>query len=240
MQDKEEDKTGTVIKGNISYYNEIAGSYDTILDEDHSNETVRKKVAQVFCDTVPKGIVLDFGGGTGRDLDWLCRQQYKIIFCEPAAAMRQKAILYNDTALHNASINFLTGDKTDFSNWDKTLPFIEKTDAVLLNFAVLNCIPGITLLFKQLFLVTKPGAHIFALILQHSFKKRYTSNFKGTVLSLLTGATVTYDIHFNGKRQQVYIHSAASIKKKAAKYFSFNSVTTIQGSGFSLLHLIRK
>ena len=225
---------------NISYYNEIAGNYDAILAEDHINEQVRQKVSAIFCQVVPSGTVLDFGGGTGSDLEWLTRQQYSIIFCEPATYMRQKAIDHNNSSLYNTGIIFLDDNNADFRNWQTRPPFSQKADAVLLNFAVLNCIPDVGSLFENLSLVTRAGAHLFALILNNGLKKRCKTNLRGTLLSLFNGKTIGYDIYYKGHRQQVFIHSTRAIKKNSTRYFSFKEIRLVPGTGFSLIHLIKR
>ena len=40
--------------------------------------------------------------------------------------------------------------QTDFRNWNAGFPFDQKVNAVLANFAVINCIPDIELLFEKL------------------------------------------------------------------------------------------
>lgn len=225
---------------NISYYNQIADSYDAILAKDRSNEEVRKRTAAIFSQAVPSGIVLDFGGGTGSDLDWLTHQQYTIIFCEPAASMRQKAIDLNNNNLQNPGIIFLSDCNADFRNWRLKLPFSQKADAVLLNFAVMNCIPDIGYLFENLSLVTKEGAHFFALILNKGLKKTRRADLWEAIRSLFAGKPGSYATYYKGKRQKVFIHSVKTIKKKSAKYFSFKEITTMPGPEFSLIHLIRK
>jgi len=224
----------------ISYYNEIAANYENMLAADESNQQVRQQVAKTFCSTVAPGLVLDFGGGTGSDLDWLTRHHYNVIFCEPTEAMRQKAIDHNNNMIHNWSINFLEPDKTNFRNWKSQTPFTQKVDGVLANFAVFNCIPDIDLLFESLALITKPGAHLFALVLESSFRKRLRSNFRGSLSTLFNSKPVELNVSYKEKQHTAYIHSEKALRKYSAPYFSFDMLKLLPGGAFVLIHLIRK
>jgi len=228
-----------ISKQNISYYNEIAPDYDSILENDAANKTIREKVADRFAELVKKGSVLDFGGGTGKDLYWMKQQHYQVIFCEPSAAMRHIAIERSRKNLDGINISFLDGGETDFRNWPGKWPFEQKVDAVIANFAVVNCIPDIDLLFKNLALITKPGSIVLALILDNSLRKRLRSNLKGTLLSFLSDQPITYSIEYHERQQSVYLHSNKAIKKAVSENFTFESSMPI-AAGFSLIHLTRK
>src|ERR1700742_5199889 len=95
----EEDKT-RVMGENRDYHDQAADSYDQTMDQDPANKIIRQKVKTKLCSLLSSGSVLDFGGGTGLDLEWLTAQSYQVLFCEPSAIMREKAIHYNRTILH--------------------------------------------------------------------------------------------------------------------------------------------
>src|ERR1700730_17428602 len=143
-------------KQNCSFYDEIADNYDSMMDQEILNGITRQKVTDKFYNIIKSGEILDFGGGTGRDLEWLTHKGYRIIFCEPSEKMREKASELNKNNLHNADLVFVDPDRTDFTKWHKELPFSQKVDAILANFAVINCIADIELLFQNLALVLKP------------------------------------------------------------------------------------
>ena len=230
----------SVIEQNVSYYDEIADQYDEILDRDLSNEIIREKVAAVFSELLASGLVLDFGGGTGKDLEWLVKKGYEVIFCEPSVKMREKAfLLFQNNRPHSDTL-FLGNAASDFVTWQNKLPFSQKVDAVLANFAVINNIPVIDLLFKNLSLVTRNGGHLLILVLKSDFKKRWQSNRRAAILSLFTASTVTTDTQFNGKRQKVHLYSVQKIKKMAAAYFHFCSSRLLKEKGFVLIHFTRK
>ena len=174
----------SIIKQNISFYDEIAEQYDEILEQDQNNIFVREKVAVVFSKLLPSGLVLDFGGGTGKDLGWLTEKGYPVIFCEPSVKMREKAILFSKKNLPGSDITFLDNAAADFVSWPFNLPFSQKVDGTLANFAVINSIPDIKLLFKNLSLVIKQGGHLLMLVLKSDLKKRWKSNRLATLRSI--------------------------------------------------------
>lgn len=225
---------------NIAYYNEIANNYDEILDKDAANALSRAKVSAVFTNIVGSGRVLDFGGGTGQDLGWLIKNHYEVLFCEPSLSMRNIAIERSKQNFPNANIRFLHDEECDFRSWPASFPAIGKVDAVLANFAVINCIPDIRLLFAHLGNLVKPGGWIVALILENSLRKRLSSNFRGTIASLFSPNPVSITINYHGNEQIVYIHSIQEIKRATGTDFSFYHQEQLRGFGFRLICLQRK
>jgi glycosyltransferase involved in cell wall biosynthesis/ubiquinone/menaquinone biosynthesis C-methylase UbiE len=235
-----------VIEKNISYYNEVAAIYNNIMAEDAPDQLIRHKVKEKLLGLLPpkesygpSGRVLDFGGGTGLDLGWLTAARYTITFCEPAAAMREKAIEYNNNTLHNTTITFLDTDRSDFTSWHKQLPFPEKMDAILSNFGALNYIPNIDLLFNNLARVIKPGGHFIALILEYDFKMRFKKNRRNALASFFSGAPFVMYIPYKQHKQTVIIHTAKEIKKAAQPWFDLYSNEPVQLNDFIIIHLIR-
>src|SRR5579863_9383048 len=145
MTESETERNVQISKQNISYYNEIAENYDTILNENENNKIIRETVADRFSSLVKAGCVLDFGGGTGRDLGWLIQHPYQVLFCEPSATMREIAIHRVSKEFPDARISFFDDSKSDFRNWNDIFPFERKVDAIIANFAVINCIPDVQL-----------------------------------------------------------------------------------------------
>lgn len=231
---------GSLNNANILYYDAIAAEYDRILNDDEKNVVIREMVAKEFIKVVEGGYVLDFGGGTGRDLGWLIQQQYQIIFCEPSRAMRLKAMERRKTEFPETGILFFEEAEADFRNWNHSFPFPQKIDAVLANFAVFNCIPDMDVLFDMLALAIKKGGHIVALVLDDRLTNRLRSNAKGTLKSFFSGKPVTMYINYKSHQQEVYIHSARAIRKASGKKFDLVSQNRLNGYGFRLIHLIKK
>ncbi|MEN0052185.1 MAG: class I SAM-dependent methyltransferase [Mucilaginibacter sp.] len=231
-----EEKSGT-IKENITFYNEIATDYDAILDKESSNETVRKSVREKFTNTVKNGWVLDFGGGTGRDLDWLVKDQYQVVFCEPSEGMRNKAIEHHKGATPEQII-FLNNDQIDFSQWHNKSPFDTKVDAILSDFAVLNCIGDLDLLFKNLGQRIKPGGHFFALMLQHGYKKTKRWKLAEGLRALVNSKPLRINVTYNNHLQTVYVYTPEQIKKASAPDWDMHASENL--FEFTLFHFTRK
>jgi SAM-dependent methyltransferase len=238
--DGSKNKNDQISRQNISYYNEIAPDYDDILNKETANSIIRGEVAVKFTSLVNAGAVLDFGGGTGQDFAWLLQRGYHIIFCEPSAAMREIAIERAKSEFPGAGISFFDENATDFRNWNAVFPFDQKVNAILANFAVINCIPDVELLFEKLALAIEPGGVVIALILDNSLAKRLKASPKGVVKSFFFGDPVSIFIDYHGERQLVYIHSTKAIRKAAANSFEFKRLVRMDGFGFCLIHLVRK
>jgi SAM-dependent methyltransferase len=226
--------------GNISYYDRIANRYDDIQSGDKKNSLLRDLVTGYFLSRVKCGHVLDFGGGTGLDLNWLVRQQYNISFCEPSESMRRIAIERKHADFPQSSIVFLEGDQCDFRKWNAEFPFGEKINAVLANFAVLNCIPDIQCLFEKLRLVLAPGGFVVALVLDGSLLRKFRTSFKGAVKYLFNRSPVGFQIIYEGQTQYVNLYSIFEISKAANPGFELVHQESLDGFGFSLIHLMRK
>jgi SAM-dependent methyltransferase len=233
-------KMNDISKRNISYYDEIAEDYDAILNKDAANAIIRTGVSDRFNSLVKSGTVLDFGGGTGQDLGWLLRYGYSVIFCEPSAGMRKIAVERSGYELPGSVISFLKDHETDFRTWNSLFPFEQKVNAVLANFAVINCIPDINTLFEKLALVIEPGGIVFALMLDYNIFKKLRSNLKGTIQSFFSGNTLSFEIDYNGERQQVYLHSGKAIRKAIAHAFKYHHPERFRRFGYRLIHLVRK
>lgn len=239
MTESERERNIQISRQNISYYDKIAENYDAILNDDVSNIIIRNTVAGRFSSLVKNGCVLDFGGGTGGD-GWLIQHQYQILFCEPSVGMREIAIHRVTNEFPGAMITFFDNDKSDFRNWNNVYPFEQKVDAVIANFAVINCIPDMQLLFDKLALSIKPGGTVLALLLDNSLLKRLKSNLKGTIKSFFTGNPISIFINYNDKQQLVFIHTTLKIRKAVKNKFDFIHIDRLRQFGFCLIHLRRK
>ena len=231
-------KDNPVIHQNISYYDEIAHVYDQIMDADRSNELVRKLIREKLRRLVQSGWVIDFGGGTGLDLEWLSRAGYHIIFCEPSDAMREKAIQLNKTTILDQDIHFLDPANTDFKQWRMQAPFSKKADALIANFGVINYIPELDELFQNLAAALKPGAHVLLVTLKLSLRKRLRWHRRNALKSLVFRIPFVMYITYHTKVQTVFVHSEKEIRKAAAAHFEFRDSQPV--TGFTLIHLTRR
>jgi SAM-dependent methyltransferase len=227
-----------IVKQNISYYNAVANEYNDMLDKE-PDRIVRKRVADKFCNIIKNGTVLDFGGGTGLDIQWLTDKGFAVFFCEPSTGMREIAIANHKNLLCD-NVTFLNDSSIDFRQWHLRLPFEEKVDAILSNFAVLNCIPDIELLFENLSSVIKAGGNMIALVLTKDIKNNLKENFKNMLKSFIHRGPITLNVRHKKHGQTVYVYSIKEIKKASAKHFIFCESEIIPASGFTLIHLKRK
>jgi SAM-dependent methyltransferase len=227
------------IEQNIAYYNEVAGIYNSILDSDRANEIVRRKVKEKFLSLVKSGTVLDFGGGTGLDLEWLAAANYKIYFCEPSVAMRNQAIKSSSDNHHESKVEFLQESKTDFTKWSSAPPFATKVDGILCNFGVVNYIPDIRALFHSLARVTSPGGHLMCVMLELDLRKRFKWHRRNAIQSLLFGQPFKMYIPYKEHKQAVVVHTADEVKKASSRYFTFVQSESLDARDFTLIHLIR-
>jgi SAM-dependent methyltransferase len=217
---------------NIFFYDQIAEDYDAIMEEERSNDLVRQEVIDKFLGTVAPGRVLDFGGGTGSDLGWLTDHYYHVIFCEPSARMKDLAIRRHHRKILPGHVEFLSEAAVDFTGWNRTLPFYPPADAILSNFAVINCIADIDSLFRSLSLVVRPGGSLIALLLR--------PNWMHTLRSMAGLAPDSLEVRYKGHAQTVYVHTPKAVRRASGDYFDFTGWRSLHGSVFSILHLTRK
>lgn len=225
-------------RNNILYYDAIAPEYNNMMEND-SDRIAREKVANKFCSIVKSATVIDFGGGTGLDLTWLSNNNDTIFFCEPSEGMRDIAIANHTNSLHD-NVVFLDDAAADFREWHVRPPFDVKVDAVLSNFAVLNCIPDIELLFQNLAVVVKPGGNVIALVLTKKLKKIVNGNFRNILKSFIHSGPATINVQYKKHQQTVYIYSIKEIIQVSKKHFDFCGSEVLPASGFTLIHLQRK
>lgn len=220
-----------IIEKNLSFYNAIAGDYDALLEEHDHNKMIRITVADIFCKHVKSGPVLDFGGGTGLDTEWLSKKYTDIFFCEPSSSMREKAMLANK---ENGNIVFLNGRETDFTQWNLSFPFNIKMNGILLNFAVINCIAEIDLLFERFAEILNPGGNIIALVLNSDV------NLLTAFKNMIFNKTGSRKVKYKEFEHTVFLYSINDLKKASNTYFEFQPHISLARYGFNLIHLKKK
>lgn len=226
------------IVSSTDYYNEVAPCYNS--QQTGSDDIVREQVRKIFRSRVPTGDVLDLGGGTGLDLGWLTTGGYHVFFVEPSVNMRSLAMQMQVFREENAPLSFIE-ENTNVYEWSPDhLPFQEKMDGVLLNFAVLNSIKDPDLFFEKIRTVCKPGCFLIMTVISGRLGiilKRYgTSHF---IKHIVKGSFISYT-HYNGLIHETFIYSPRRIKKSSGSYFHFLSCTPIPFSGFDLVILSAK
>src|SRR5690606_12462134 len=133
--------------------------------------------------------------------------------------------------------SFIEEESSDISNWE--IPFPDKMDACLANFAVLNNIrtPGVA--FEILALVIKSGGDLILNVLDARWgmlMRRYPIEF---LRSFLSKEVVTHT-KYRGVTQTVYLHSPTELAMSADPYFELQGSLPLKAFGFMLLHLRRR
>jgi SAM-dependent methyltransferase len=220
----------------IQFYNALAPTYNAQMKSEPSNEVVRKQVADYFVKNVSGINILDLGGGTGKDLHWLVQSGYNVFFCEPAANMRNIAMDLNLRELKCDRITFANDHQSDFRNWTPAT-FRTQFDAVIANFAVLNSISDLPLLFQKISIVLKPGGHIIANMLDTTRYGRLKYYFKNFLAAFARSSKPVLITRQHGIEHKAWLHTPADISKFLPKDFVVLKVQSLNGFGFMLVHL---
>ncbi len=221
-----------------AFYDRIAEEYNRQLTP--SDEQVRRVVNKVFRQYIPRGNVLDFGGGTGLDLPWLLARDYHVFFLEPSVNMRAVA---KKSANAIAGINnpVFIEENTDISGWSPgCLPCREKMKGVLADFAVLNCIAEPAIFFEKIALVCERHCHVIACVIDarpRILLKKYP--VKAVMRGFLNGELITRHV-FEGARHETYIHFPQRFRAAYRLHFDFIAYLPVAASDFALLILSKK
>ncbi len=218
-----------------SFYDQVAAQYNSNMTvrDSHTRNIVREQFLQL----IPKGNVLDFGAGTGMDLTWLIENKsYNIFALEPSTRMRDIA---KKSIKQIHEVTFINTN-TDFKLWTtEQLPFAEKMDGILANFAVFNHIKQLEVLLEKLSLISNSGCTVVALVLDASFGslcKNYSFVF--AIKNILT-SKITVLNKYNESLRETYLHRQAAIRRAAFGHFQLLSFTHIPSTEFTLV-ILRK
>lgn len=223
------------------YYNSISYKYDDILNSNPLNIKIRNEVKQYFLINIRGKYVLDLGGGTGKDLEWLTKAGYNVLFCEPADGMRNIAIENNKDLESFGCVTFLKSDTSDYHKWSKDKPpFNEKVDAILSNFAVLNSINELEMLSKKLSLVTHSGSHFIFAVLNLNLRRFLSRNILGIIISVLYGDGLSIKIRDGELSLKTYLHTKRKLIRSMKKHFNYVRSFPLTGRIFNLYNFVRK
>ncbi|HLY70907.1 MAG TPA: methyltransferase domain-containing protein [Puia sp.] len=218
-----------------SFYDFIARDYNGQMTK--SDDEVRKRVMNIFSSMVPGGLALDFGGGTGLDLPWLVNK-YVVYFLEPSTAMRSIA---KDSLAQTGNNPKIVEENTDFHEWSAGhLPFTQKMNGILANFAVLNCIQDIACLFEKLQLLCAQNAMVVATVLDTSFLRAVDLYSLKAAVKILLHIPVRTENNYREMQQDVFLHTRFQYRTAAKKYFNVISYSAIKSSHFAVLILSKK
>jgi SAM-dependent methyltransferase len=202
----------------IEYYDNISLKYDSTLNSEPVNTKIRDEVKQYFLKNVSGNYVLDFGGGTGKDLEWLTHNGFNVYFCEPSRGMREIAIRNFQLT---KEITFLTDKNLEFQNWTANNHFFKhRVDGILANFAVLNSIKRIEILSEKLALISQDGAHLIVSVLNVK-SKIFSRNFPIIFNLYLKGNGLATKINDGDRQMIVYLHTKIKLVRAFKKYFDY-------------------
>jgi ubiquinone/menaquinone biosynthesis C-methylase UbiE len=224
------------MESSIAYYDNVASEYNSQMTA--SDEAVRHLVQKIFSEKIEKGPVLDFGGGTGLDLHWLLRSACPLYFLEPSSNMRALA---KKVCAGAGTLPVFVEDQVDFHLWsDQHLPFGEKMQAVLANFAVLNCIPDIECLFEKMAMICSQGCFFLATVLNTKPSKLLKTHSVPVALKSLVSKKLVSKNEFRGVCQKIFLHNFRAYRSASKKHFMFLSYDPIPFSDFAILTLRKK
>jgi 2-polyprenyl-3-methyl-5-hydroxy-6-metoxy-1,4-benzoquinol methylase len=226
--------------GPIEYYDNISLKYDDTLNSNQINTKIREEVKQYFLKNVKGKYVLDFGGGTGKDVEWLTKNGFTVYFCEPARRMRELAIkIFHKSGL-SGEVIFLNDENSVYQNWiSNDHPFEHKVNGILANFAVLNSIKRIEILSEKLALITHPGAHLIVSVLAVRLNKIFSRDFLVIFKLYLTGNGLATIVKDEDHQMIVYMHTKKKLVKSLNKNFDYVESLPVSGSTFKLFHFRR-
>ena len=230
------DKNEIVNNPSNSFYNKIAGNYDSLMDV---GALIRKKVSDYFLDHVSAKTVLDFGGGTGQDLYWLAENFDCVLFLEPAHEMKKKALEKQIVDNLGDNITFIGEKDCDYRTWTDSQIESLKTDAILSNFCVINSIPQLQLLFEQLHRCLIENGDLIFVVLDGRPSQMMRKYFRPWVKSFLNVDPPHFLPTTSDADHKTYIHSLRMIRNISSSKFRFIQFMTLEND-LILIHLKSK
>jgi hypothetical protein len=217
------------------FYNLVAPYYNRHMTD--ADKKARDCVHTLIKQHVLHQNVMDFGGGTGLDIPWFTEHNYHVYFVEPSTNMRSIARASNAS---NRQITFIdTG--TDFDNWNENdLPFQQKVNGIMANFAVLNCIEDIDLLFAKLALVASDDCHIIATVIDPRFAGMVRNYSILSAIRMILQPRLTILNKYDGQLHPTYVHSLRSLERASRNHFALQSIHPLQSSSFVALIFKRR
>lgn len=212
----------------IHAYDDLAGRYDEQLQKD-GGDLVRATVHRMLKPYLLASMnVLDFGGGTGLDLELLAGDNRTVYFCEPSAQMRSLAKKRAEELSGN--ISFM--QDCDVWNWHDSIFNRARIDFCLANFGVVNSIVDLDLFFEKIGLAIKSGG-ILALVILDEFPGnsgffRWARVFYGKIRMRILQRTYVV----NGPIHKPVVHTRKRIRTSARAHFSSVKEAHVKNSMF--------
>lgn len=219
----------------IKYYNSIAETYDATMNTNTAN-SIRSIVSEYFTSISGIKRILDFGAGTGNDLNWQLQAGYEIVFYEPSIKMAMVAEEKHNIEKHQ-QVKSLVGSQANYENLEKDQ--YSDLDAIISNFAVINSIKDLNNLFAILSKVLKKEGHLICILYnQLSRISRLKSYILPDILTRKTNVSTNNSNH----SMPVYLHTKKQLVDKATSngLIFENEIHLESSSGQILYHFIKK
>lgn len=223
-----------------TYYNSIAKEYDALVGAEKTNTDarnfIRKKSTPFF---IKDAHVLDFGGGTGLDIQWLSTLAAHLFFYEPALEMKKFA---QERAHKNGLLNVTFLPEAFFTNWRPAVHELKEKqlEVIFSNFAVLNSIHNIEPLFARFAYLLKPDGVMLLTVLNNFPRKKHFGQRVTKILGYLKFLWAFGSFVIQGDKHSPVIHTHRKIKAAASPHFNFVSSVAVPGSTFTLYIFKRK
>jgi SAM-dependent methyltransferase len=227
-----------IVATNISFYDELAPDYEKMIRREPANGDTRMAVAEIFSSTVKKGLVIDFGGGTGQDLLWLSESGYSILFYEPSAGMRKEAIrkIY---AMKNREVIKIAGENLNTTISLADLPAVSAEGAIA-NFAVLNCIDKPIAVFEAMAGRLNTNASFFILVLSKLYRRKMMPGLATKLNKLFSRRPFKIRLGNGKKSQLLFLHSEKELEHQASAWFNKAGEWLLQSGDYTLIHFLKK
>jgi ubiquinone/menaquinone biosynthesis C-methylase UbiE len=137
-------------------FDAIAGEFDSRFDGWASVAAQRHAVRRELLDVFPEGSrLLEVGGGTGVDAEWLAERGRRVLLTDASPAMVRAA---------SARLGSDVTECLAIEQLDRLAERGERFDGVFSNFAALNCIDDLSPVGAALERLVKPGGRIVLVV----------------------------------------------------------------------------
>lgn len=228
-----ENSSDKMITAAVDYYDSIAEIYDSITNNESVND-IRCFIRDYFVNIPCVNKILDFGAGTGNDLEWQLESDYSIVYFEPSVKM---AAIANDkfNIENNVQIEPLIGEKATYSGLEKYKN--QKFDAIFSNFAAFNSIEDINKLFEVLFGILKKSGSLVCVVY---YKRNKINRIKSYLLPHSGTEVMNVSLDSSGRSMLTYLHTRKQLLVSAKKNrMKILREIDLDSSGFRLFHFIK-
>lgn len=197
------------------YYDSIAAVYDSQVDSVEGNRFVRSQFVERVSSLVRPGErIVDFGCGTGADVDWYAERGYHVVAYDISTGMTDLLRERCDEHIKSGRVAVVTGAADRL--WD-VLDHTGPARTVVANFAVFNHIRDLGALFHAVAAHLEPRGMVVTLMLNPFYWRDIGQPWwwRCAATSLGSGGLV-----FNGPDITTYRHFPWSVVRAASSEFT--------------------